>query len=63
MLATGYVDPKSDHYLIIEIEKIDLNAFGNARWDFKALSNYKKGRGSAVPFTASLTELMGVKSI
>lgn len=63
MLATGYVDPKSDHYLIIEIEKIDLNAFGNARLDFKALSNYRKGRDSAVPFTTSLTELMGVKSI
>jgi len=62
MLATGYVDPSSDHYLVIEIEKIDLNAFGNARWDFKALSNYKKGRGSAVPFTASLTELMQCKA-
>ena len=61
MIATGYVNPSSDHYLVIEIEKVDLNEFGNAGWDFKALFNYKKGRGSAVPFTASLTELMGVK--
>lgn len=37
MLATGYVDPKSDHYLVIEIEKLDLNAFGNARWDFQGI--------------------------
>jgi len=27
-------------------------------WDFKSLKNYSYGRSSALPFTASLTELM-----
>ncbi len=62
MIASGYVDPSSDHYLVIEIKKVDLNDFGNANWEFKELSSYKKGRGSAVPYTCSLMELMEVKS-
>ena len=62
MLATGYVDPSSDHYLVIEIEKVDLSDFGNAAWNFKELTNYKRGRGSSIPYTCSLTELMNVKS-
>ena len=61
MITLGYVDPKSDHYLIIEIEKVDLNDFGNGSWNFKQLSNYKTGRGSSLPFTATLSELMQVK--
>ena len=62
MIAAGYIDPSSNHYLVIEIEQIDLTEFGNASWNFKQLSNYKTGRGSSLPFTATLTELMQVKS-
>jgi hypothetical protein len=58
LVDKGYINPSSDHYLIIEIEKVDLNDFGNATWNFKNLDNYKKGRASSLPFTCSLTELM-----
>ncbi|SNR58061.1 hypothetical protein SAMN06265371_10630 [Lutibacter agarilyticus] len=58
LISKGYINPSSDHYLVIEIEKVDLNNFGNQNWNFKKLKNYKKGRASSLPFTCSLTELM-----
>ncbi|WP_417369863.1 DUF2357 domain-containing protein [Gelidibacter japonicus] len=63
---TGYPKSKSTsdlkkNYLVIKIEKVDKNLFGNNKWDFKKLSNYKTGNASAFPFTCSLSELMSTK--
>lgn len=49
-------------YLVIDIEKVDSNLFGNNTWDFKKLKNYQRGNASAFPFTCSLTELLNNKS-
>jgi len=54
-------NPSQDHYLVIEIERIEDEEFKDYEWEFKKLSNYSPGRASAFPFTASLTELMRTK--
>lgn len=46
------------NYLVIDIEPADEIEFENIAWNFKSLKNYKSGRASAIPFTASLSELM-----
>lgn len=51
------------NYLVINIEKVDSNLFGNNKWNFKKLKNYKKGNASAFIFTCSLTELLNNKSL
>ncbi|WP_111709747.1 DUF2357 domain-containing protein [Lutibacter citreus] len=58
LIKRGYINPSSDNYLVIEIEKVEMNIFGNQIWNFKNLKNYKKGRGSSLPFSCSLIELM-----
>ena len=62
----GYPSPKNDYYLIIEIEKLNPDDFGNSEWDFKQLAQYKKLKEtckdvyklSGIPFTVTMTELM-----
>ncbi len=58
LIAKGYPSPSQDNYLVINIEPITDPEFDNVRWDFRKLSNYSSRRASALPFTASLTELM-----
>lgn len=62
MIKKGYASPSQDYYLVIEIEPINDPEFKDVNWEFKKLANYSSGRASAVPFTASITELMKVKS-
>jgi predicted component of viral defense system (DUF524 family) len=57
MRKKGYPGPKGG-YLVFSIEPVSDSAFENLEWDFKSLKNYSSGRSSALPFTASLTELM-----
>ncbi|MBL7471359.1 DUF2357 domain-containing protein [Robertkochia sediminum] len=47
-----------ENYLIYEIEEVLDPEFSRLEWDFKNLKNYPSGRGSALPFTATLSELM-----
>lgn len=58
LIKMDYPDPKQENYLVIEIQPVTDSEFENVRWDFRELSNYSTGRSSALPFTASLTELM-----
>ncbi|QNA44668.1 DUF2357 domain-containing protein [Lacibacter sediminis] len=59
--STSSSSSEEKYYLIIEIEKVSDLEFENTKWDFRKLANYSPGRASAVPFTASLTELMKSK--
>jgi len=61
LIKEKYNNPSADFYLVYEIEKVDLNDFGNATWKFKELNKYKSGSASALPFTTTITELMKVK--
>jgi predicted component of viral defense system (DUF524 family) len=60
MIAKGYPNPK-DFYLVYNIDKIEKQEFANAKWDIRLLEPYTQGRGSALPFAVSLTELMKAK--
>jgi hypothetical protein len=46
---------------VVQLEICSDKEFKQVSWNFKELSNYKQGRASAIPFTASLPELMKVK--
>lgn len=58
LIRKGYPSPSQENYLILEIEKVNSAEFKDVKWLFKDLKNYKSGRQSAIPFTASLSELM-----
>jgi len=58
-----------EHYLVIDFEKVEnsIKEFENVKWNFRDLNTYKKtiaGKNirsaAGLPFTTSLTELMGV---
>ena len=53
---------KEKNYLVIEVAKAEETEFKNLKWEFRKLKNYKAGRESFKPFTASLTELMSTLS-
>ncbi|WP_017733698.1 DUF2357 domain-containing protein [Nafulsella turpanensis] len=61
MIKKGYPNPNQEYYLVYKIEKVESAAFANAVWNIRKLEQYKSGRGSALPFAVSLTELMRVK--
>ena len=61
LLAKGYPsNPKQDLYLVYKIDPNIEAEFKDRKWDLSKLKNYKKGHGAALPFSASLTELMDV---
>ncbi len=47
-----------EYYLVIEVEPANEVEFKYLHWDFRELAKYKGKRGSGIPFTASLGELM-----
>ena len=61
LIKRGYESPSQDYYLVIEIEKVGKNDFKDVTWEFKKLKNYTSKHGSALPFAASLTDLMKTK--
>ena len=60
MIKKDYPSPKGS-YLIVQIEKVTDSAFKDVQWDFRKLIGFTTGRGSGLPFTTSLSELMRVK--
>lgn len=59
----GYPAPSRESYLVLKVEPETAPEFDGLRWDFRKLANYKIGRGAALPFTASLSELMKNKDL
>jgi len=53
-----YPAPKGDLYIVYQFEAEIDSVFQGRKWNISLLPNYDKGRGSARPFTATLTELM-----
>lgn len=56
-------DPKKQehYYLVYKIEEVHDEEFVDTKWNITGLDKYKKGRGSALPFSVTMTELMKVK--
>ena len=58
LLNKDYPEPKGDLYLVYEMIEDIEEEFKNQIWDITKLEGYKIGRGSGLPFSTSLTNLM-----
>lgn len=62
LINKGYPSiPSQNYYLVYKVEELHDKEFLNQQWDITKLEFYKKGRGSALPFAVTMTELMKVK--
>jgi len=52
--------PTQDYYLVYKTEPVKDKELQNRSWDITKLEGYQKRRGSSLPFSVSLTELMRV---
>ena len=52
--------PSQNYYLVYKVEPLHDKEFLNKLWDISKLEGYKKGMGSVLPFSITLTELMKV---
>lgn len=55
-MRTGVDYPIANQF--VKIEPAKEVEFENVSWNISKLKNYKKGHAAAIPFTATLTELM-----
>ena len=59
LLSKGYPsDPSQNYYLVYKVREITAKELVNQKWDITKLEEYKQGRGSALPFSVTLSELM-----
>ncbi len=59
LVNKGYPSlPSQEYYLVYKIEQIKDSEFLNYSWDITKLEGFKQGRGSALPFSVTLTQLM-----
>lgn len=62
LLDKGYPSPPSQpYYLVYKVKEVEDVELQNNKWDITKLANYKEGRGSGLPFSVTLTELMNAK--
>lgn len=53
-------EPSQDFYLVYRIGEVQEKVFLNRKWDISKLEMYKPGRGSVLPFSITMTELMAI---
>ena len=62
LIDKGYpTEPSQNYYLVYKIQVVTDRELMNQEWDITLLDKYKQGRGSALPFSVTLTELMKTK--
>jgi len=62
LIDKGYPsEPSQDYYLVYKVEEITDVELQNQMWDITKLDKHKQGRGSALPFSVTMTDLMKVK--
>lgn len=61
MIEREYPDPSQNFYLVFDVVSECEEEFKKYAWDVGLLEMYKKGRGSVLPFSVSLSELMRAK--
>ncbi len=62
LISKGYPsEPSQNYYLVYKIQEVTDKELINQEWDITKLEKYKKGRGSALPFSVTLAELMKTK--
>jgi len=62
MIEREYPDPSQNFYLVFDIVDECEEEFKKYAWDVGLLEMYKKGRGSVLPFSVTLTDLMKAKA-
>lgn len=60
LIKKKYPNPSGELYLVYEMENEIESEFKKQTWDITKLEGFKTGRGSGIPFSVSLTELMKV---
>lgn len=63
LISKGYSDPKGELYIVYKIGRDVSEEFGNLSVDLRKLSNFETNRKSAIPFSATLTEVLKAKVI
>lgn len=62
LISKGYpTEPSQNYYLVYKIQEITDTELMNQEWDITLLEKYRQGRGSALPFSVTLSELMKTK--
>jgi len=62
LISKGYPsEPTQNYYLVYKIQEITDAELMNQLWDITMLEKYRQGRGSALPFSVTLSELMKTK--
>lgn len=61
LLKNGYPDPKSELYIVFQLERDASDDFGNIRIDLRKLPQFVTHRNSARPFSATLSEVLKSK--
>ena len=61
MAQMQYPNPGHKSYYLFKIDTIKRPGFDKAKWDIRKLNNYKPGRQSGYPFTATLAEITNAK--
>ncbi len=62
LISKGYpTEPSQNYYLVYKIQEISDTELMNQEWDITLLEKYRQGRGSALPFSVTLSELMKTK--
>lgn len=56
-----YKIPSQEYYLVYKVEPSHFEELKNRAWDIRKLPNHKKGRGSPLPFSTTLAQLMKAK--
>ena len=49
------------YYLVYEVKEQNFQELKNVKWDIRKLPGYKRGHGSALPFSVTLSDLMRAK--
>jgi len=59
LIDKGYPSqPSRNYYLVYKVVEVKDAEFLGREWDIRKLAGYKRGRGSSLPFSVTLTDLM-----
>ncbi len=62
LIQKGYpTTPSQDYYLVYKVAPVTDKEFIGKQWDITKLDQFKNGRGSGLPFTVSLAEIIRVR--
>lgn len=63
LVRKGYPSPKGELYIVFQLERGAPEEFENIKIDLRELPQFKTHRNSAIPFSATLSEVLRSKTI